>query len=314
MEEKQFDINNPYDENEEKEEKLKKEVKKEMEGKEKKFEILEKFDLKFEIPPSHKELKKKDGIIEISSSQVSCCICFAICQIPMECTSCGCLACKFCYENTIMKESNMTICPNCRKVEAKFNESKIIKRIIDSIITHCIVPGCERDFEREFYRNHLLKDHDNNNLIVKEWIQKFDLKEPPKEWNEVGKFPLHRHIMTKLTNQKGFCNSKKFIDAIGNCKQIINESDEFYYCESCNLWFCLNCVEKECTKFYIKGHEHALEFVFIDKGWNCDGLKLEDKCRSGNYVNFSSERRMRYRCSKCDADYCGNCMDFYNKY
>lgn len=271
----------------------------------------------------NQEPNNKDGLkntvsentVLVSSSNLSCSICYEICQIPLESNCCGCIVCKYCYQIATKDISqNKFPCPSCRKIENKFSESRIIRRVIDSIRTECIIDNCGKIVERECILSHIKEKHDTNDPLVRDIMEKYVIKELAKEWPICDKFAIHRHLLYKQTNNEGFCNAKKFVKVLGNCKKIINKEDEFYLCKSCNLWFCLNCVEKECSNFFTAHHKHPLELTFLDKGWQCDGAKLPEHCRSGNHINFSTEMRLRYRCLTCDYDLCGNCMQFYDKY
>lgn len=250
----------------------------------------------------------------VSLATLTCIICLEICKDPYQTTCCSSLTCKKC-KDSLTKGMDLVSCPNCRKSEILFVESKVAKRVIDLVITICPIDGCDKTMERQLIVKHLNKKHsdiDANKL--EKIIQKIEPKIQEKILNYKISSKIHRHFLTKKSGFDGFCNSKIFLRTVGNCKKVIDASDNFYSCEGCNLWFCLSCIDKPSEFSHSVTHKHPLELTFLNRGWSCNGSGESNGCRSPNHINFESEKKMRYRCSECDYDLCGNCMEYYNKF
>ena len=257
--------------------------------------------------------------VDVVTSVFNCVICDDIAIDPHESECCCCIACHQCYLKIPKNDKQRIKCPYCSKEEAVFSESKVMRRIIDSIKVKCGVHECGKQLEREFLFKHLTTSHKEEELD--EASKKFISKNQKPDDQVISGEPverifndIHRHFLDLKIGFEGSCDGKSFLRTLGECKKKIQKTDYFYYCDSCNLWFCLACITRRVDFYYTKFHNHALEFVFIDKAWSCNGTKNKEGCRSSSHINYENEKRKRYRCSTCDYDLCGNCLDYYYKY
>lgn len=276
-----------------------------------------------------KSSQTESNIVKVNLDALSCLICFNICDVPYESTCCHCLICKYCIDTTYKSDNitemlnsnrNIDSCPNCRMKEIHFEKSYAIERVINTIRFTCPLNNCgevlEKDRMKKHLEQHLSNNSNNENAkLIKDLILEFTPKEMRINLPDIAKFGIHRHMLKKqLCESECFCNGKKFLDILGDCKKIIEENEVYYKCGGCNLVFCVNCIKKQNDFNYCKHHNHPLRFMFIDKGWRCDGSSLPDNCRSGSSLNYTTDKKSRYRCSECDFDLCCECMHYYNKY
>ena len=248
---------------------------------------------------------KKEDRIEINKANLLCMICKEVCIRPMQSSCCDKLACLKCIEKLQLKTSNV-ICPSCSKVDSYFNENLLLARIIDSTMSKC--DECEENIQFDKLNEHQLKEHEIDNSNSLYLNDKINLSE-----RNVSN--IHKHILVLAKSQNETKCSSHYYTKIPNssCAKALKPGMKFYACQSCKLIFCLNCTNEKQYFFFIKEHNCPLELVYKDKGWRCNGIDLEEKCKGDKFTHNSEEKKMRYRCGKCDFDLCGSCYEFYSK-
>jgi hypothetical protein len=246
--------------------------------------------------------------VSIQKDTLNCIICLDICRKAVLSNCCECQFCLECSEG--IKKSKEKVCPNCRQYDIQFEESMALQKIINTIMTKCPIDSCEREMQREFIVAHLKNDHKDDEQLST-LLSKLEIKDEEilDDW---GVFDIHCHQMSLVSAQSDTkCCSSKYLKATGNCMRNLPAGTKFYYCKDCKEPICVKCRDKKQVKFYVKYHSHPLELTFKDQGWTCDGKHLSDGCRSDSSTFFSSDKKMRYRCGRCDYDMCGNCLEYY---
>lgn len=235
-------------------------------------------------------------------SLLACIVCHEICidvQVSLCCESLACLDCS------VKLISSAKTCSICNSQELIFQGSLALKKIIDSIIISC--PDC-----KEISSFRLITDHIQSNHPKSKNIRKFKSKE--LELISKGLFKIHQHelnICSADINQIK-CYSRTYLKCPTDCTKLIDVGSKYYSCNLCRVQFCLNCINKQQTKFFTSQHDCPLDLLCTHKGFICNGPSICGFCFSGNPTSSSSDLRLRYRCNACDFDLCGNCFDGMN--
>lgn len=256
-----------------------------------------------------KEKIEKVELAEVQKDKFDCIFCEDTCRNAEISECCDSLACSDCADK--LMATNSKECPKCQMRDIKFFPSLVMRKIIRTIISDC--PDCGVEFQREFLADHIKKEHSQDKKMAK-LIKKLEIKDPEIKLEPKQNFKIHRHTLVLeevVTDEPVPCNSKRFLKGIGNCLRKTEKGQHYYSCKGCKVDFCLHCLNKEQVLFYVNGHPCPLELVFINRGFRCNGNDIGSCCRSGNPTSWEGDKKMRYRCAKCDFDLCGNCLEFY---
>ncbi len=236
--------------------------------------------------------------ISVDKNLISCYVCKSL---PIKALQSACCDTVICYNCSI----KALACPVCNDHDAIFNENELINKIISSRMVKC--EECNEYFSYKDIPSHQIKEH---NLDLYE-MNKYGVSH--LYLKEKSVFDIHRHFLVLATSGKDMvCSSDKYVKSKNEfCIGKINANLKFYACETCKICFCLNCFEFKQFKHYIQEHSCPLIKTYKERGWTCNGRDLKDKCKSGDSKFVMEDLKMRFRCSKCDFDLCGQCMNHY---
>jgi len=257
-----------------------------------------------------------------------CCICQSIPnpETALEEENCGHLFCEICINNWLKKSKECPFCKEAISSRSVKDKNKMAYRHLINLIILCPKENCHWKGMLKEYDDHLIKDHNKNNVPENFELYKY------------YKATCHEHPLKYLdtTMDNGWaCDGKdlpsKCLSGIKGFKQ--TKGIKRFRCIQCNYDLCELCLKKYYDdKYKIKNdnsnnrslyllnkeyftnvHKHSL--IFIDKtkdtGWCCNGKILPKKCFSGITDFKQSYGIPRFRCMMCDFDLCENCMNNY---
>lgn len=224
------------------------------------------------------------------------------------------------------KTSNIWKCDalkfgTCQSGITDFNQTADIPQFTCKECNFNLCEKCMRIYydsgSSEYPSKELLNQNQNNN------------KDGTNDVFEINKFYLckvHNHLLKFLgvSNENWFCDGRSMPEKCYSGKNNYELSREVprFRCQQCDFDLCLECMKHYIIlgKNYIinneytcSEHKHPMIYMGITSDrWYCNGKSFNRKCFSGITGFDQTGNIPRFRCDKCDFDFCINCFDYYS--